>query len=325
LKALWRIPGEAKGRELNESQIAAVVDLLDRYDAIAEMILIDMAGHTPSELSAYQVAQADRITANITPEHQPAVVESLRRLRDECLELSSQLFIEAFLIIRLIDAAIQTATLYYVQRAPEELGRFSWVVDRKGKSITAAESLWKALMLPMMESASFRKPLVKLVGADYSVFDARFEICEENASEATKQHIEWLRQIRPPEVGPDARPAIDIKAIMRDLTFADSATEDGLQLADVGASAFRRAFNGTLGWKGWKRAGRLLVRRSEDTVHVVKLTTDPNLVGGRLGWSGPMVEIVEQLERNAKNMILPSMEKALSEAEAAARAENGNN
>lgn len=61
----------------------------------------------------------------------------------------------------------------------------------------------------------------------------------------------------------------DLRGILReDLSFRTSADEIAVQLADIVTNAATRAMNGRLQLAGWRRLGRLLVRRTEATIQI---------------------------------------------------------
>jgi hypothetical protein len=101
---------------------------------------------------------------------------------------------------------VQTATLYYAQRRPAELGHFHWFVDAKDKQqISTYDDIWSTMVMLAIQSRSFREPLIQLQGADYSAFE-RF--CRVSPAPP-----DYLRG-----VGSDTSPFeyIDLNAVMRE-------------------------------------------------------------------------------------------------------------
>src|SRR5690348_3444026 len=69
IKTEWGIQGkEPKGRELDEYQISAVIQMLGRYEVIFQTVAIDMGSQTETGIEQHKQLQADKITENITPE-----------------------------------------------------------------------------------------------------------------------------------------------------------------------------------------------------------------------------------------------------------------
>jgi hypothetical protein len=88
--------------------------------------------------------------------------------------LPNQLFLQAFCMWQLVPRLLETATMYYAQRRPVELGSFVWRVDAKDHSITAMEAMWTTLIGPLIMSRSMTRPMGMIPGADYSFFE-RFD------------------------------------------------------------------------------------------------------------------------------------------------------
>jgi hypothetical protein len=299
LRDQWKRPQiEVKGSSLSESEIAEVVDLLRTREVTAEVVAIDMARHTDVAISTFKQAQASVLTKGLTPAHHPEFVRGAEALRARWLALPNQLFVQSFMVIGLIRDLLQTATLYYSQRLPSELARFRWVIDAKDKNITEMEKIWTTVIAPILETQALTQPWLFLIDADYSHFQ-RFMIDETTSDQDAKRHIDWLSQRTNQGhkfSGVDARPLME-----EDRRFADSRNELGLQLADVVASAFYRALNGTLVRQGWECLGQLLIARRPAALHFVELSPDTGKVGIRI-IDHPMADIVQHIERSARSM-----------------------
>jgi hypothetical protein len=160
-------------------------------------------------------------------------------------------------MIELVLRVIEESTLYYVQRLPDELGSIEWIIDRKDRKITEMEDTWSTLILPMSESHFVRKPLICLLGADYSHFDARYGIRADD--EEMNRHVAWTREAYGIQ-GDDRGPGLNSGLLLSEQRqFSDSAGSLGLQLADMLAAILRRALNNRLQPEGWSRIGRLFI------------------------------------------------------------------
>lgn len=94
---------------------------------------------------------------------------------------------------------------------------------------------------------------VIMEGQDYSHF-SRFYVSNEDFPD-------FLQDLSQRSGCPGAG-GIDLKRVLTEsLRFADSSTDPGLRMADIVASAFTRALNGTLRREGWRRLGELMVRK----------------------------------------------------------------
>jgi hypothetical protein len=119
---------------LGEREIGMLIRCLAPYDVYFEVTCIEMQMQTSDGLTLSKLAQAEAITENLTQNHYPALVDSLKKLQTRLEGLSNQLYTQAVCTWELIANVIQKATLYYVQRLPKELGQFHWFVDAKDKT-----------------------------------------------------------------------------------------------------------------------------------------------------------------------------------------------
>jgi hypothetical protein len=286
---------EVKGSSLGESKIAEVISLLKNYDVIVEICGIDVGSHTQPQVTTYKHLQADKLTESVTPQHQPTMIEDVHRRRDYLLKMSNQLFIQASCLILLIDRVVETATLYYSQRIPQDLGEFHWIVDAKDKQITKSEEWWSLMMLPIIEAMSIKNPMMTLEGGDYSYFK-RFNKTLERVPE---HHQDIIDNADAPFE------ASDLKMIMQEsFKFADSRTNEGLQLVDIIASAFTRAMNGNLKKEGWEKLGELIIGRKPQSIRMIMLNTSPpdkTKVIVQRNFHG---YVIEKIEERAKPMLV---------------------
>jgi hypothetical protein len=240
---------EVKGSRLTEKQIADTISLLRNHDVLLDIICIDVGMHSEEEITQYKSVQADKLIEHLTDEHHENLVRQVYEYREQLLRLSNQLFIQAVLTIQLVERTLNTSTLYYCQRMPRELGNFVWFIDAKNDNgeRTPFEELWSTLLMPILET-NFK--MDSLEGCDYSYL-AKYEIPIEELT----PHQKSLMTEK--SVG-----AVSLNKLIKDqLSFSDSASNIGLQLVDIMASAFNRAMNGTLKYKGWRHLGALTVQR----------------------------------------------------------------
>jgi uncharacterized protein DUF3800 len=252
--------GEIKGAALAESEAAQVIALLRQYDVILEAVVVDAGEHSDRDITDFKVRQADRLFGHITREHQPTLIQDLITSQETMKALPNQLFLQVFCIWELIPRLLETATMYYAQRRPAELGSFVWRVDAKDASITAMENLWTSFIGPLIMEKSRTSPMGMIPGADYSFYE-RFDTAPVDGSATVPGHF-----------------YTDTKRVLRD-DFAFTPSEDdlGLQMADICAAILTRALNGTLQPPGWQSLGSLFVRRKEQTVRLIALSWDGGL------------------------------------------------
>lgn len=293
LKTKWGFSlTKVKGRALDEPQIFEVISMLCNYDLLFETTAIDMGFQTNEGITRHKMRQAEKMTENLTPRHTPSFVASLKEAHTKLKKMTNQLYAQAVVSFNLICNVHQNAVLYYVQRKPQELGHFRWVIDAKDKKLTPYEDLWAKLLLPMLQAHFLREPLAMLKGADYSSFE---QFC--HVADAPPEHLRKA-------VG-DARPFeyIDINGMMKDISFLTSDQDLGLQLVDILCNATQRAMNGKLKSSGWKNIGFLTVQaqKGSQEVRLVGLTgkTSKTISGKDV----PYGSFVLHVERTAKPML----------------------
>ena len=277
---------EVKGSSITESEAAELFRLLHGYDVIVDAIVIDAGAHDPSEITRFKLLQAENLVSGITREHKAALVHDVVNLQQGIRQLADQLFVQVFCIWELIPRLLETATMYYAQRRPAELARFTWRVDAKDSKTTPVEEIWSSLVLPLLYSKSLDSPLAKFEEGDYTHF-RRFDA-----------------EPRPPDVREEGKSYTDLQKLFReDFAFVRSDRYLGLQIADMIASILTRALNGAIGEEGWQGLGSLLIRRAERTVRVVTLSTARPTPPPRRLEDPRWVQVIQGLEAHAKPMI----------------------
>ncbi|NGZ96946.1 MAG: hypothetical protein CV089_12635 [Nitrospira sp. WS110] len=291
LKNVWGISAttEVKGRELDESQIASVVRLLNAYDVILETVAIDMSRETETGLSHHKNLQADKLLENVTSEHHPRLVESLKKAQNSYRLMPNQLYVQNVVMVRLVANIVQRASLYYSQWKPKELGRFCWIIDAKDRTITRYEDFWRKITLPALQSIGFETPLLLLRGADYSSFTRFYGEMSE-----TPVHLQKARRHKTGHFD-----YIKINEIMKETSFEDSVNVPCLQLVDVLCNAIQRAMNGNLKPQGWDLIGCLTVqpRQGDNVIQFITLT------GHEGKRKVPYADVLRKVDQSAKPML----------------------
>ena len=288
---------EIKGSSINEMMAAQLIGMLSRFDILVDFTSVDMAQHPPEVVGPFKEGQAQALTAHITREHQPEMVFESVALENAIRAMSNQLFVQAFVTMRLVLKIIRLATLYFVQRQPAELGHIAWVIDRKNRTITEMERVWTTIVLPISENHFMREPFEALEGADYSFFEASYMV-DTTVDKRMAQHVAWARSVYGQDAGSDKRVIAGRRLIKGDQRFADSREELGLQLADMLATILRRALNGRLQEAGWRDVGKLLVNEHEPSWFVQLGPTEPRK-------PGPEVHRVwRAVKRKSKSMLI---------------------
>jgi hypothetical protein len=254
--------GEVKGRLLSEGQVAKVVGLLAKNEALFEVVAIDMGLHTPNGIEIHKKGQAEGITINLTDQFHPNAKKGLWDLRLRLENLPNQLYVQSVVMFELVSTVIEHGTLYYSQRRPETLGRFEWVIDAKDKGrITEGEDWWMKTVMPFVQSRSLREPIGEFTEGDYSCF-RRFD---RDIPNYLREHLK----------NPAAETGIDARKIMTENFRYSADPEIGLELADIVTNATRRALMSNLGKDGWQDIPRLMIHRKNHYIRIIGLTDPP--------------------------------------------------
>lgn len=286
--------GEVKGKNLSEGQISQVVNLLKSYDVVLEVTAIDLGLHTQDEISDFKKRQADETIKFLTPEHHPDIVKQLHEIRDAFNRMSNQLFIQAFIMFVLIPRTLRNSVTYYARRIPQELKSFHWVVDAKGKAITEHERAWSLAIFPIMYTQSIKKPMISVIGGDYSYFE-RFQDTD----------AEGIERIAAQEgFGEGELRASKLNLILgKSFKFQDSRSNVGLQMADILANATQRALNGKLGIAGWGDIGSLMIAQKPNALESIKLDNEVKKLKTALVMT-PFYGVIKTYNSKAKSMWL---------------------
>lgn len=285
LRRSWGFDIEVKGSQLSEKQISDVILLLRRHDVLVEIICIDIGMYTKENVDNYKEVQSNKLTENITEEHNEQLIAELHKYRERLSKLPNQLFLQAMASIKLMERIMTHSTIYYSQHRPKELGVFNWSIDAKNSNVdkTDYEELWSTLLMPILES-NFK--LGQFEEGDYSHF-SRYEVAIKDMTEH--------QQSRASE---DSTGGVDIKKLISEsLSFDDSASLVGLQLVDILSSAFNRAMNGNLKFKGWRHLGALMVKEPAMVLFEATPVSEPDMNARHFA-------VLENLIKNRKNLLL---------------------
>jgi hypothetical protein len=249
--------GEVKGRLLNEDQVARVVDLLRRNDAILELTGIDANLHERDDIDAHRRGQADGMTSGLTDAHHENARGFAVGLADRIRALNDQLYMQGAAMFQAVRETCEHAINYYAQRQPRELAAFYWTIDAKDRDRTTAwEILWADMVLPVLQTRSIGEPHTTLEGADYSHFK-RFEA----------PLPDWL----PRPEGDHEPTGTNIRLLLMEHFRRSPDAEPGLELVDIVTNAARRALSGTLQIEGWSELPALMIHRHEHYINLIAL------------------------------------------------------
>jgi uncharacterized protein DUF3800 len=246
------------------------MELLLSLDITLHVCAIDMACQTAAEVESHKTDQCRRLTANLTDQHQPSLVEQVWDLRCKLEDLAPQQYVQFVLMTELVCRQLRDTTIYYSFERPDALGEFRWVLDAKGPRTTTYESLWLSLVGGFLQMRPYRERnsgIIQISGGDYSHFEKFCDVLDE-----------WPSHLPPPvkqRKRGERIPIIELGRIMSEsVSLDDSQGSPGLQAADICVNAFRRAMMGNLQEAGWHALGGLLMRWDHPSIQMIKLATD---------------------------------------------------
>ena len=306
LRTSWGSPAsEIKGSTLNERQVEHVLRLLAKHDVLVEISAIGSSDLEAQGVTELKGRQAEAITAHLTTEHHPDVVESLQTMKEQTHRTANQLYLQSFALTRLCDQLIRVGTGFWSQRAPIELGLFQWRIDAKDKTVTEAEELWHKLFKAYLESKSLSDPGAQRddPSFDYRHFE-KFMMYEDEGDEESRRHLKYLRKVKGVPDSATPLKAVDLRALFSDLQFTNSRESLGLQLADIVASAFHRGCKGTLQKDGWISLGPLFVNKREAVVDVIMISDDPPKLQKQMEENTHLLDLLVTLKDRARSMMV---------------------
>lgn len=241
--------GEIKLREVKERDYFNFLAHLSQLHGILFAVATDAGLYGIAQIEEHREIEAQEIVRHVDLMRHETGRQGLRNLSDCVRNLSPQLYIQLKCQVVLIDAVIRDGTLYFVQRFPEELGKFHWRIDQKHSTKTEYEGAFEMLTPPWLQTLSLGNPLIMLKGADYGAFQ-RFEYPEGK----TPTYLKTVYGIDTGRAG-----GINIGQLMReDLKFVDSKQDHGIQVADLLAAGLRRCLRAQ--FNDNQRAAQLLGR-----------------------------------------------------------------
>ncbi|MEM7245867.1 MAG: GNAT family N-acetyltransferase [Acidobacteriota bacterium] len=207
LKAELEIDGELKGKDLDETGTASVLDLLARHDVLACLAHLEFPARDETVLNE----RRRRVETELIETGLPSALAS------ELPSISAQVVQQVGLLRELMTETTERLV------GPKSLdGTITWKLDPKGRKTTSFERLVREGLLPELSDRLRRSGLTCF------------------------------------------------------LEFPRSDREPGLQLADVMATAYRRALRGHLGREGWQ--GLLRLSRSPTATRALeRLATAPRV------------------------------------------------
>lgn len=255
---------EIKGKDLNEIQYNEILTLLEKYDILFVATAIDTGFYAKRNILLHQQTQANKIRSAILEGDSNDIKVFFNSLADNLTKLSLPLYIQSVCTRSCIENIIRKASLYYVQRKPNLLSKWDWLIDAKDSKITKYEKIWKEVSLPLLQTSFLKEPLEMLSDADYS-FMISYEkpIGRNNIYELIKN----IKNI-------DKETSFDISSLLEKMNFMDSKKNNLLQISDIFVTGLRRAFKNTLSYSGWGKIVNFVVHAKigNNAIELIDLT-----------------------------------------------------
>jgi hypothetical protein len=287
--------------KLNQVDEAAYLDLLsnlDREDVLLFATATDAGLNTSQRVSQHQSMQVASIRENLPLMRYEGGRIGLKILADELEGLSGQLYVQLVCQVRLIDDLLRRSINYYTQRRPQTLGHFRWRIDQKNANKPTFEQAFKKIAPPLLQSRSIVEPFETVRSFNYSFMKA-YEFEDGKAPD-------YLQQ----EYGLPEMDGFDLgKILRREMTFVDSKSSEGVQVADLLASGLRRLLRGQFrdNHRVATALGKLMLqnRRGEHPICFVAFSDEESSA------STYVSKVVTQLALNSKPMLTPVQQKAV--------------
>ena len=237
---------ETKLGQMRETDYFETLHKLSLLPGLGFAVACDVSLHSRDVVEAHRDSQAIKVLEHIDKMRFESGRQGLQQLADDLRALPFQLYAQLVLQVKLFDEVIRRTTLYYAQRRPQALGNFRWRLDRKDTRPTAYEEVFRRLLPSLLQTSGLHEPMIALSeGADYSYFN-RFDF-------KNGQMPEYLKD----DYGIQVNDGLNLGMLLReDFELVDSATDDGIQVADLLAGGVRRLLRG--GFSDDEAAARLL-------------------------------------------------------------------
>lgn len=264
---------------LNDPQFLALLRSLNQPSVLLLAVATDTGTQTLEQVKDHQRFHVLGLRNNIPRMKYQGGREGLSILAEQIEKLSPQLYVQLFCQSILLYNVICQTTTYFAQRFPQTLSTFRWKIDPKDKNRTSYETAFLKLAPALIQARSIRYPMNFYRGLDYSKMKA-FEFTKETYPD----HLHT-------DHGLPYMEGFDLAKMLREhVTFPDSQSNDGIQIADLLARCLKRTLQA-------KFDDPELVARA-----LGKLTA-------RQGTAGPSIDLVNF---SASQLVSPATAKVLT-------------
>lgn len=260
-KRLPKTKGEVKGRNLSENDVVQLARLLRKVGALFEVVVVDMSRHSKEDLLHHKRGQEEAVTAHLTSDHHPELVEEVWKLHKQLENMPLQLYVQSAAMGELVYLTLNHADTYYAYRNASELGKYHWRIDAKDRQkVTPWEQWWSVVVLPMLESHSFREPLIIAEGGDYRWHDRFRKIPNDYKLQFVK----------------DPRKSYfhDLKMVLTEDFRFSAEPEFGLEAVDIVTNTVRRSLSGNFRQHGWRALPQLMIHRNTHYITLITLSQE---------------------------------------------------
>jgi len=244
---------EIKLGDVDESNYAGFIEELCETKCTFFAVTVDSGLISSDSIIRHREGQAQGVVAHVEKMIHPEGKKSLEILADQIRQLSPQLYVQLVCQVELFNELIDRATMYYVQRMPNQLNRFRWEVDEKLGGTSNFEKTFRTVVPPLLQSKSFREPHIHLSYCNYEPMMDYFYTQENRPTYMDEFSDTPITEKLVLNLG---------KMVWEDFNFMDSKKSDGVQISDLLASGLRRSLRG--GFKNnlgvSKLLGRLMVQ-----------------------------------------------------------------
>lgn len=222
---------EIKIHELSEVNYLSFLEDLYQAGGLLICLATDSGFNEKALVEKHKNKQVQLLLDNIQKMKYQTGKEGVKYLASQIQKLPNQLYIQLFCQIYLMHSFINRAIPYIVQRKPQSLKKFVWRIDQKSPDIkTDFEDAFEKLCPALLQTLSLTEPGVGLKWCDYSHMK---EYIYEKGT-LPEYLVEEFPQL-------NDESGFNIQKIIRDdIGFVDSASCDGVQIADLLASGLRK-------------------------------------------------------------------------------------
>jgi len=221
--------------------------------------------------------------------HKESVVKETLELKERLKSMSLQLYTQSALIGELAYNVLNEANMYYSFRFPKELGEYHWIIDAKDRNrVTPWEDWWSTLIAAMVESKSFRKPMIGAEDGNYKWHD-RFRT---ELSEYKRQFVN----------DPDKGDFVNSRLVMKEDFRFSSDAEFGLEAADILVNAVRRSLAGNFERSGWLPITSLMINFVDPCIRLLSFSNE-----GKVPGNVPYANVLADFEKGGRVMLPESM------------------